>query len=114
VVLAEDAAQIAAAEEDRARAAHAAQAVLLTEMSEVRRDNRVAPHPAQPRLIAEPIDLAQPRADAAAILEQRERALGAIVELARGVEREVGRAPVVHANSLAPSEPEVTRVAKRS
>ena len=114
MVLAEDAAQVAAAEEDRARAAHAAQAVLLPEVREVRCDDRVPADAAQARLVAESIHFAQPRADAAAVpLEKRERSLGAIAELAGRVEREVGRLPVFDADSLAPREPEVTRVAKR-
>ena len=70
-------------------------------------------HSAQPWLIAEPVDLAQPRADAAAIREQRERAARPLFELAGGVEREVRGRPLMHVRSLAPSEPEVTRVGKR-
>jgi hypothetical protein len=100
--------------EDRARTAHAAQTVLLPEVREVRRDDRMPPNPAQSGLVAEPVDLAQPWADPAAVLEERECAPGAIVELAGCVEREVGRLVVAHVRSLAPSELEVTRVATRS
>jgi hypothetical protein len=80
---------------------------------EVRRDHGVPPHAAQPRLIAEPVDLAQARADAAAILEQRERAASPRFELAGRVEPEVGRSPVGHVRSVAPGELEVTRVGQR-
>ena len=108
MVLAEDAAKVAAAEEDRPGAPLATQAVLLPEVREVRRDDGQPPDAAQPRLIAEPIDLAQARADAAAILEQRERPLDAIVKLTGRVEREIGRLVAAHVSSVAPPELEVT------
>jgi hypothetical protein len=54
------------------------------------------------------IDLAQARADAAAILEQRKRALGAVVELAERMERKVRGLPVAHVGSLARREADVT------
>jgi hypothetical protein len=73
----------------------------------------VPSHPAQPGLIAEPVDLAQARADAATIRQQREPAAGAVVELAGRVEREVGRLVVAHAGSVARGELEVTRVGQR-
>jgi uncharacterized protein (DUF1800 family) len=73
VVLAEHAAQVAAAEEDRSRAAATAQAVLLAEVREVRSDDGVTPDAAQPRPVGEPVDLAQARADQAATLEQAKR-----------------------------------------
>jgi hypothetical protein len=113
VVLAEHAAEVAAAEEDRAGAAPAAQAVLLPKGREVRRDDRQPPHAAESGLIAEPVDLAQARADATAILEQRERAMGAVVELAGRVERKVGRLVVAHVRSVTLPDLEVTRVAQR-
>ena len=112
MVLAEDAAQVAAAEEDRARAARAAQAVLLAEVREVRGDDGVAAHPAQPGLIVEPVHPAQARADTAAILQQRQRPPGALAKLAGRVEGEIGRLGV-HAVSVPPGDPQVTRVVDR-
>jgi hypothetical protein len=53
-VLAEHAPQVAAGEEDRARAVPASQAILLTEMREVRGDDRLAADRAQTALAAEP------------------------------------------------------------
>jgi hypothetical protein len=79
------------------------------EVREVERDHRGSPDAAQPELIAEPVDLAQPWADAAAIGERRKRPLRALVQFARAVEREVGRLEGAHARSLAPGEDEVTR-----
>jgi hypothetical protein len=72
----------------------------------------VAADAAQPGLVVEPVDLAQAWADAAAIFEQRERALCAFAELAGGVEREVGRMVIAHVRSLARRRPEVTRVVR--
>jgi len=77
-VLAEHAPQVAAGEEDRARAVLAAQAILLTEMREMRGDDRLPADRAQAALIGEPVDLAQPRANPAPVRpEQPERQLGA-------------------------------------
>src|SRR5690348_5823193 len=64
-VLAEHAPQVAAGEEDRARAVLAAQAILLTEMREMRGDDRLPADRAQAALIGEAVDLAQLRADTA-------------------------------------------------
>jgi hypothetical protein len=73
VVLAEDAAQVAAAEEDGSRPAPASEAVLLAKVREVRAHHGVASHPAQTRLVTQPVDVAQARAHAAAIAQQLER-----------------------------------------
>ncbi|HEY3189476.1 MAG TPA: hypothetical protein VGJ70_18460, partial [Solirubrobacteraceae bacterium] len=69
-VLAEDAAQVAAAEEDRSRAAPAAQAVLFAEVREVRRDRRPAADFAEPALVGQSVDRALARADPARSAEQ--------------------------------------------
>ena len=76
VVLAEDAAQVAAREEDRARAAPAAKAVLLAEVREVRGDDGAAADRAQALLVDAAVDLAAPRADDAARPEELEGLLG--------------------------------------
>jgi hypothetical protein len=78
VVLAEHTAQVAAGEEDRARAVPAAQAVLLPEVREVGGDHGLAADGAQPRVVGQAVHLAQPRADLTALNpEQGERLPGA-------------------------------------
>ena len=71
-------------------------------MREVRGYDGVPRHAAQPHLIAEPIDLAQARADAATLLKQCKRPLGPVLELAGRVKREVGGLVVTHERSVAP------------
>ena len=68
VVLAEHTAQVAAGEEDRARAVPTPQAVLLPEVWEVGGDHGLAADGAQPLVVGQAVHLAQPRADATAIL----------------------------------------------
>jgi hypothetical protein len=70
VVLAKDAAQVAAAEEDRAGAVTPAQAVLLAEMREVRGDDRPAADRAEAYHVLAPVDLAAARTDDAARSEK--------------------------------------------
>jgi hypothetical protein len=67
VVLAEHAAQVAAGEEDGARAVPSPQAVLLAEVREVRRNNSRAPDPTQAFDVMQPVNPAQPRADTAPV-----------------------------------------------
>ena len=78
---AEDAAKVAAGEEDRPRPAGAAQAVLLAEVREVGGDDGVAADRAQARDVGAPVDLAAARADDAALAEQLEALGGAALEL---------------------------------
>ena len=70
MVLAEDAAEVAAGEEDRPRAAPAAEAVLLAEVREVGGDHRVPPDRAETGDVGSTVDLAAARADEAALAEQ--------------------------------------------
>src|SRR6185437_15384081 len=67
VVLAEHAAQVAAGEEDRARAIPPPQAVLLAEMREMRCNDSRPPDPTQAFDVMQPVDPAQPRADTASV-----------------------------------------------
>src|SRR5215471_8986280 len=57
-VLAEHAPQVTAGEKDRARAVVPAQAILLTEMREMRGDDGLTADRAQPALICQPVHLA--------------------------------------------------------
>jgi hypothetical protein len=67
VVLAEHAAQVAAGEEDRARAVPPPQAVLLAKVREVRRNNSRAPDLTQALDVMQPVNPAQPRAHTAPV-----------------------------------------------
>jgi hypothetical protein len=81
VVLAEDAAEVAPGEEDRPRAAPAAQAVLLAEMREVGGDDRLPPDRAEAGDVGAAVDLAAAWADEAALAEQLVRLGRAALEL---------------------------------
>src|SRR5437763_14792829 len=70
VVLAENAAQVAAGEEDRPRAATPSQAVLLPEVRKVGGDYGVASDRAEALYVVAAVDLAEPGADRAAGAEQ--------------------------------------------
>jgi hypothetical protein len=107
---AKGASQVASAEEDRPGPTSPTETVLLAEVREVRRDYGMPPDATQPRLIVEPVDLAQARADATAGIEQGQRLFRALAQLAPGVQREVGRLMVAHVRSLAPQRIEVTGV----
>jgi hypothetical protein len=63
VVLAEDAAQITAGEEDRAAAAPAAQAVFLAAVGKEAGDDGVAANPADGPLVLQPVNATITRAD---------------------------------------------------
>jgi hypothetical protein len=80
---AEDAGEVAAREEDRARAAPAAQAVLLAEVREVRRDDGIAPNRAEPSDVCTAIDLAARRTNHATRAEKLVRFGGPLLQLAR-------------------------------
>ncbi len=90
-VLTEDAAKVAAREEDGPRAAPAAQTVLLAEVLEVGGHDGVSPHTAGPPPIDSSVDLALAGADDAALPEQLERLAGPLRELPGSVEAHVGR-----------------------
>jgi hypothetical protein len=81
VVLAEDAAEVAAGEEDRPRAASAAQAVLLAEVREVRGDDGVPADRTETGHVRPPVDLAAARTDDAARAEQLACLCGPALEL---------------------------------
>ena len=81
VVLAEDAPEVAAREEDRPRTVPAAEAVLLAEVREVGRDHRVPPDRAQTGDVGPAVDLAAARADDAALAEQLVRLRRSALEL---------------------------------
>jgi hypothetical protein len=57
----------------------------------VRRDHGATPDAAQPRPVGEPVDRALARADAAASVEQLQRAARSLSQLARRVKLDVGR-----------------------
>src|SRR5207237_9918220 len=80
--LAEDASEMAQAEEDRPRSAPAPQTIFFTEMSERARDDGVPAGVARASLVRQPVHAAIPRADAA-IGELRERGLDAAGDLGR-------------------------------
>ena len=97
MVLAEDAAQIAAGEEDRARAPLAAKAVLLAEVRKVGRDHRVTPDAAETGMVGEAVDLALAGTDHAPLgPEQYESPTRALLELAAAIQRQIGRLEPVH------------------
>ena len=89
-VLAERAAQGAAAEEDRPRAVRAAQAVLLAEVREGGRDHGTAADLARARLAVEAPRPARARAQATG-LEGEAGVLGARPQATVTLQREVGR-----------------------
>jgi hypothetical protein len=82
-VLAEDAAQVAVAEEDRARAVPAAQARLFSEVREGAGDHRVAAGLAGGPPVPEPVDVAIARTGPAA-RERVDGTPGAVAQLAAG------------------------------
>jgi hypothetical protein len=101
VVLAKDAAQIAAAEEDRARAPFPAQAALLAEVGEMGGHHGVSPDSAEARLVLEAVDLAEPRAHPAAPAQQVRGKRCPLAQLAGAVQRQIGRLPAgYHASGL--------------
>jgi hypothetical protein len=82
VVLAEHAAEVAAAEEDGAGAPAAAETVLLAEVREVRRHDGVAPDRAEPLYVRATIHLATAGADHAALPEQLATRRGPLRQIA--------------------------------
>ena len=89
-VLAEDAAQIAPREEDRAAAVPAAQAVFLAAMCEITAGHGVSSGPAGRLAIGQTIDAAVARAQAARG-QVIDRLPGAALQFARSIQRQIGR-----------------------
>jgi hypothetical protein len=81
VVLAKDATEVASREEDRPRAAPAAQAVLLAEVREVGGDDGMPTDRAQTGDVGAAVDLAPARADDAALTEELVRLVRPALEL---------------------------------
>jgi hypothetical protein len=81
VVLAEDAAEVAAGEEDRSRAAVTPQAVLFAEVREIGSDDRVPSDRAEAGDVGAPVDLAAAWTDDAALAEQLVRLGRSALEL---------------------------------
>ena len=93
-VLAEHAAQIAQAEENRPRAVPAAQTILLAEVGEGAGDDSVAPGVADQSLVLEPVDVAVARAGTA-VGQFGERRFGSRAELPTAGQLDIGRLEVV-------------------
>src|SRR5262249_42635939 len=89
-VLAEDAAQITAGEEDGAGAAPAAQAVFFTKMGKVAANGRVPAYPAYGELIGQPVNVAVAGTERA-VGKLAKRALHPAGELARLPQRKICR-----------------------
>ena len=88
-VLAEDAAQVAQAEEDRPRAIPAAQAVLLAEVGEGAGDPSIPASVTDPRLVLHAVDMAVPGA-CAAVLQLAQPGGDALGQSTRAVQGQVG------------------------
>src|SRR5215472_6270866 len=89
-VLAEDAAQITAGEEDGAGAAPAAQAVFFTKMGKVAANGRVPAYPADGELIGQPVNVAVAGTERA-VGKLAQRALHPAGQLARLPQRKICR-----------------------
>src|SRR5271157_1269640 len=88
-VLAEDAAQVAQAEEDRPRSIPAAQAILLAEVGEGAGDPCITAGMADPRLVLHAVDVAIPGA-CAAVLQLAQTGGDALGQSTRAMQGQVG------------------------
>jgi hypothetical protein len=100
-VLAKDAAQIAAGEEDRAGAVPAAEAVLLAEVRKMGGDDRVAADPAQSALVPEAVHGTQPGTHSARRTQQPQRTPRPLRKLARALKGNIGGRAGAHRDRAA-------------